>query len=120
MTNQKQVLTIIAGAFVAALFLVALSFLTSPNEASAENAVNYSEQTLTAQKLYTHLQEDAAYKIVQATKMAEAAASAKSAACNAQELLAQLKYNDTPATMTDERVRLHDAAVNARTCGSDF
>lgn len=83
----------------------------------------YKDDTIEAQRLFEGLTSDltladseyqAAYQILEAARVKRN--SSQQSVCAEQIVLAQLKYRDTDPSNEAEQKRLHDSALEARTC----
>ena len=83
----------------------------------------YKDDTIEAQRLFEGLTSDltladseyqAAYQVLEAARIKRN--SVQQSVCAEQIVLAQLKYRDTDPTNEAEQERLHDSALEARTC----
>ena len=83
----------------------------------------FKEDTIDAQRLFEGLTSDltlsdteyqAAYAIAEAARVKRN--SVQQSVCAQQIVLAQLKYRDTDPSNEAEQERLHDSALEARTC----
>ena len=107
--------------------LIAAFFSNVINSKVNAATIKYSSKTIEVQKLLDKLQEDFEEAQIEEKEKEEIyldsrtkTASLYQTVCAETQVLAQLKFTDTPKDMERERTRLHESAQVARTCVQGF